>query len=69
MNNAKMLMYDLTTDDKQLCIALLKNVEMKFSSLWPQHKGKSFEEVFSSIVIETSDAAPAKKSKRNKIAR
>lgn len=47
--NAGMLLHDLTDDDKELCIQLLKGVEMKFSALWPQHRGKSFEEVYESI--------------------
>jgi DNA-binding MarR family transcriptional regulator len=50
VKNAKMLMHDLAEDDKSLCIQLLKGVEMKFSSIWPQHKGKPFTEVFTSIV-------------------
>ena len=69
MKNAKMLMFDLTEDDKQLCIALLKNIEIKFSLLWPQHKGKSFEDVFNSIVKETNPIAAIKKSSRKKITR
>jgi DNA-binding MarR family transcriptional regulator len=48
--NSKLLLNDLTEDDKELCIQLLKNVEIKFSSLWQQHKNKSFDEVYSSIV-------------------
>gem|GEM_PF-6099292 len=48
--NAKMLMYDLSDDDKNLSIELLKGVEMKFSALWQQHKGKDFDEVYKSIV-------------------
>jgi DNA-binding MarR family transcriptional regulator len=42
---ALMMMHDLTDDDKELCIQLLKNVEIKFSALWPKHKGKKFEEI------------------------
>lgn len=47
---AKMIMHDLTEDDKQLCIQLLKNIEIKYSALWPQHKGKLFDEVYESII-------------------
>src|SRR5258705_8849767 len=32
--NATMMMHDLGDDDKQLCIQLLKNIEIKFSALW-----------------------------------
>jgi DNA-binding MarR family transcriptional regulator len=48
--NAKMLMYDLNDNDKNLSIQLLKGIEMKFSALWQQHKGKDFDEVYDSIV-------------------
>jgi DNA-binding MarR family transcriptional regulator len=48
--NATMLMKDLTDDDKQLCIQLLKNVEIKFSALWQKHKGRTFEEIFKEVV-------------------
>jgi DNA-binding MarR family transcriptional regulator len=48
--NARMLMHDLSEDDKQLCIQLLKNVEIKFSALWPKHKGKSFDDIHDEIV-------------------
>ena len=47
-----MMMHDLTDDDKELCIQLLKNVEIKFSALWPRHRGKSFEEVYKEVVDE-----------------
>src|SRR5260221_10614168 len=46
VRNAAMLMNDLTDDDKQLCIQLLKNVEIKFSALWQKHKGREFDEIF-----------------------
>jgi hypothetical protein len=42
-------MHDLAEDDKTLCIQMLKGVEMKFSMLWPQHKGKKFKEVCDSV--------------------
>ncbi len=48
--NAKMLMNDLSEDDKALCIQLLKNIEIKFSALWQKHKGKDFDEIFTEIV-------------------
>jgi hypothetical protein len=46
---AKMMTNDLTEDDKELCIQLLKNIEIKFSALWQQHKGKPFDEVYKSV--------------------
>lgn len=50
VKNAKMMMIDLTEDDKQLCIQLLKNVEIRFSALWQKHKGKEFGEIYKEIV-------------------
>lgn len=50
VKNATMLMHDLSNDDKELCIQLLKNVEMKFSALWQSHKGKAFEDIYKEIV-------------------
>ena len=49
---AIMMMHDLTDDDKELCIQLLKNVEIKFSALWQRHRGKSFEEVYKAVMDE-----------------
>ena len=48
--NAKLMMHDLSEDDKALCIQLLKNVEIKFSALWQKHKGKEFEEIYAEVV-------------------
>ena len=57
IKNARMLMHDLSDDDKDLSIQLLKNIEIKFSALWQQHKGKDFDEVYNSVIkpgLETS---------------
>jgi len=43
---ASMMTVDLSEDDKQLCIQLLKNIEVKYSALWQQHKDKPFDEVY-----------------------
>lgn len=51
---AKMMMADLAEDDKQLCIQLLKNTEIKFSSLWQKHRGKKFEEIYKELVPKES---------------
>lgn len=48
--NAEMLMHDMNEDDKKLCIQLLKDVEMKFSALWPKHKLKDFDDIYKEIV-------------------
>jgi DNA-binding MarR family transcriptional regulator len=50
LKNATMIMSGLTEDDKQLCIQLLKNIEVKFSALWQKHKGKQFEEIYKEVV-------------------
>ncbi len=50
LQNAKMLMNDLTEDDKELCIQLLKNVEIKFSAMWQRHKTKDFEEIYNELI-------------------
>ena len=55
LKNATMMMNDLTEDDKQLCIQLLKNVEVKFSALWQKHKGRNFEEIYKEIVGDKKD--------------
>jgi DNA-binding MarR family transcriptional regulator len=48
--NAVMLMRDLTDDDKELCIQLLKNIEIKFSALWQKQKGKEFDEIYKELM-------------------
>lgn len=50
--NATMLMKDLSGDDKELCIQLLKNIEIKFSALWPKHKRKDLEEIYQELMTE-----------------
>ncbi len=50
---AQMMMHDVSEDDKQLCIQLLKNTEIKFSSLWLKHKGKTFEEIYKELVPDS----------------
>jgi len=47
---AGMMTIDLSEDDKQLCIQLLKNIEVKYSALWQQHKDKPFDEVYDVMV-------------------
>lgn len=48
--NARMLMKDLGEDDKQLCIQLLQNIEIKFSGLWQRHKGAAFDEIYEEVM-------------------
>ena len=46
---SEMFFSGMAEEDVLLCIQLLKNVEIRFSNLWQQHKGKSFEEIFAEI--------------------
>jgi DNA-binding MarR family transcriptional regulator len=48
--NATMILRDLSEDDKQLCIQLLKGVEIKLSALWPKHRGKTFDEIYKEMM-------------------
>ena len=47
---ASMMTIDLSEDDKQLCIQLLKNIEVKYSGLWQQNKDRPFDEVYEDIM-------------------
>jgi DNA-binding MarR family transcriptional regulator len=50
---ASMMTNELSEDDKQLCIQLLKNIEIKFSAFWQQHKGKAFDEVYDDVMPDS----------------
>lgn len=43
---AHMMVHDLTDEDKQLCIQLLKPVDIRFSGMYQKQKNKSFEEIY-----------------------
>jgi hypothetical protein len=49
---AMMMMHDLSDEDMELCIQLLKNVEIRFSALWQRHKGKKLDEVYADVIAE-----------------
>jgi len=53
--NAKMLMRGLDDDAKDLCIQLLKNIEIEFSALWQKHKGKEFEDIYRELTTDTKE--------------
>ncbi len=55
VQNATMLMKDLEDDDKELCIQLLKNIEIKFSSLWQKHKGRDFDDIYKELTTATNE--------------
>lgn len=41
----ELLFKDMNHEDIQLCIQLLKNIDLKFSRLWQNDKGRSLEEI------------------------
>lgn len=41
-----MLFQDMPAEDSMLCVQLLQGIEMKFSPLWQQHRGREFEELY-----------------------
>jgi DNA-binding MarR family transcriptional regulator len=45
----KMLYMEMQAQDMEVCVQLLKNVEIRFSGLWQQHKGRPFGEVYESV--------------------
>jgi len=45
-----MMMHDLSSDDKDLCIQLLQNIEIKYSAMWQKNKGKSFDEIYEEVI-------------------
>lgn len=49
---AKMMLNEMDPDDKKLAFQLLKPVETKFGAVIQQHKGKTFEAIFESLVKE-----------------
>lgn len=49
---AKMMLIEMSEDDKQLCIQLLKSVEIKFSALVQKHKGETFDDIYKELVRE-----------------
>ena len=44
----------LSEDDMRLCIQLLKGIEIRFSDLWPKHKGNSFTAIQQDIQATVS---------------
>ncbi|MBZ4192078.1 MarR family winged helix-turn-helix transcriptional regulator [Niabella beijingensis] len=58
--NATMLLHGLAEEDQELCIQLLKGIEIKLSEQWQKHKGKSFEEIYEELMEEK-----AKKKKQH----
>ena len=42
----EMFFMEMSGQDIEVCVQLLKNVDIKFSGLWQQHKGKPFGQVY-----------------------
>lgn len=55
MKNAAMLMSGLEEEDQELCIQLLKGIEIKLSENWQKNKGKSFDEVYNELMAESKN--------------
>jgi DNA-binding MarR family transcriptional regulator len=45
----EMLFKEMSREDIELCVQLLKNIDIRFSRLWQQHRGKPFEQIYESI--------------------
>jgi len=58
---ARMMLYEMTEDDKQLCIQLLKHVEIKFAGLIQKHKGETFEDIYKELVAEPDQKTEKKR--------
>ncbi|TDW97220.1 MarR family winged helix-turn-helix transcriptional regulator [Dinghuibacter silviterrae] len=46
---ARMMTKDMPTEDQQLCIQLLRNMEIKLAARWVQDKGRPFDEVYKEL--------------------
>lgn len=47
---SKIILHDMTEEDIDLCILLLRDIEIKFSGIWQQHKGKDIDDIYQEIV-------------------
>jgi DNA-binding MarR family transcriptional regulator len=45
----EMLFMEIDKYDIELCLQLLKNIDIKFSKLWQGHKDKTFNEVYENV--------------------
>jgi hypothetical protein len=50
-----MLFWEMAREDVELCVQLLKNVDIKFSGLWQQHRTKPFDQVYKSLTGKRTD--------------
>lgn len=47
---AKMMLVDMDSEDKKLCVQLLKNIEIKLAPALQRHKEQSFDEIYKSLM-------------------
>lgn len=52
---AELEFYDLSDDEKKVCIQLLGKIDKKFSGLWLTHKSKPFEEIYHQVITGSSE--------------
>ena len=55
----EMLFMEIDRSDIEVCLQLLKNVEIKFSGLWQNHKSKAFATVYSTITGKADEEGAA----------
>jgi DNA-binding MarR family transcriptional regulator len=46
---ARMMTRDMPEEDQQLCIQLLRNMEIKLAARWVQDKGRTFDEIYKDL--------------------
>ncbi|MCU7497196.1 MAG: winged helix-turn-helix transcriptional regulator [Ignavibacteria bacterium] len=51
---SQIIFYDMSPEDIDLCILLLRDIEIKFSGLWQHHKGRSIDEIHDEIIKENN---------------
>jgi DNA-binding MarR family transcriptional regulator len=52
----EMIFMDMPSEDIELCVQLLKNIDIKFSALWQQHKGRPFVQVYEAMTGKKIDS-------------
>lgn len=50
--NAGMMTRDMPQEDQQLCIQLLRNMEIRMAARWVQDKGRPFDEVYKELTSQ-----------------
>jgi DNA-binding MarR family transcriptional regulator len=63
----EMMFKEMSTDDIEICIQLLKKIEIKFSGQYLQHKEKSFDQVYQNIIEDKNLIKTTSERKNYKI--